>query len=286
MQGRAPRERGAVSRPGHALWPNEKDRRRFGRDASLVGEHAVTGDGVPEGLRFAIGQGHDFLPVIALTQNGSTSDAIRLRWQPVTQARGYFLNAMSGGDRGGAGAEMVFWSSAELPDFGMGLLEYASPANVEAWIKEKVVLPASTTECVVPKGIFAKADAAMLRMIAYGPELNLAHPPRPTDVKIPWEPDWAVRVRTKSTAMAMLGMDMGGAAAAEPARSGAAATTAADARPRPDCPPPASAQGSDTAADVGGALGGSIGRAVGGLLGGLGGKKPEPKPDVPADCPK
>ena len=40
-------------------------------------------------------------------------------------------------------------------------------------------------------------------------ELNLAHPPRPTDPKIAWEPQWAVKVRVKSVANAMLGMDMG-----------------------------------------------------------------------------
>ena len=48
----------------------------------------------------------------------------------------------------------------------------------------------------------------MLRMIAYGNELNLAHPPRPADPKIAWEPQWAVKVRVKSVANAMLGMDM------------------------------------------------------------------------------
>jgi len=44
-----------------------------------------------------------------------------------------------------------------------------------------------------------------VRMIAYGPELNLAHPPRPADPKARWEPDWAVRVRIKSTGMTVLG---------------------------------------------------------------------------------
>ena len=48
----------------------------------------------------------------------------------------------------------------------------------------------------------------MLRMIAYGNELNLVDPPRPADPKIPWEPNWGVKVRVKSVANAMLGMDM------------------------------------------------------------------------------
>ena len=47
----------------------------------------------------------------------------------------------------------------------------------------------------------------MVRMIAYGPELNLAHPPRPANPKAPWDPEWTVRVRIKSTGMTVLGMD-------------------------------------------------------------------------------
>jgi hypothetical protein len=46
----------------------------------------------------------------------------------------------------------------------------------------------------------------MLRMIAYGTELNLSHPPRPTDPKLAWEPDWTLKVRVKSVASSMLGM--------------------------------------------------------------------------------
>ena len=64
----------------------------------------------------------------------------------------------------------------------------------------------------------------MLRLIGYGNELNLAHPPRPTDPKLPWNPQWAVKLRVKTVAQSMLGMpDMGGAgnpgAAANPAQS-------------------------------------------------------------------
>jgi hypothetical protein len=293
MQGRAVRERGAVARPGHSIWPNDRDRRTLGRDASFAGDHAVSGEGVPADLKFAIAAANDLMPAIALAQQGAPADVVRLSWPQVQNARAYFINAM--GASSGDALEMVMWSSAEVPDFGGGLVDYASPGNIEQWLKERVLLPAATTECAIPKGIFAKSGGAMLRMIAYGPELNLAHPPRPTDVSKPWEPDWAVRVRTKSTAMAMLGMDMGGRAAGRsaPAASGAAASNTA--RPRPDCPPPASASadsGSAAGAAVGGSVigggfGRSVGGAVGGLLGAISGSKPaEPPKDVPADCPK
>jgi hypothetical protein len=180
----------------------------------------------------------------------------------------------------------------------MGLMDYASPANIEQWLREKVLLAPGTTQCAIPQGIFAKGQGGMLRMIAYGPELNLAHPPRPADVKVAWEPEWAVRVRTKSTAMAMLGMTMDGGriGAASAARGSAPAQAAgtAPARPdaRPDCPPPqtAGSDGARAGAEVGGAIlgggwGRSIGSAVGGALGALGGA-PKPEPAAPPDCPR
>jgi len=67
------------------------------------------------------------------------------------------------------------------------------------------LLPTTQTQCAIPAGIFAKAQGAMLRGIAYGQELNLAHPPRPTDKRTPWEPEWAARIRVKSVSMLPLG---------------------------------------------------------------------------------
>lgn len=206
FQGRAVKDRGAQAKPGHSLWPNDKDRRLVPEGASLVGAHEVTGQGVPPALRFQIEALHDFMPAIRLQQTGDPKSVVQLAWPTVANARAYFINAMSGGETSDGATEMVFWSSAEVPDFGMGLMDYASPANVAKWLKEKVLLPADATKCAVPNGIFASTEGAMLRMIAYGPELNLADPPRPQDKAIPWEPQWAVRVRTKSQAMTMLGM--------------------------------------------------------------------------------
>jgi hypothetical protein len=226
FQGRAVRDRGAQAKPGHSLWPNEKDRRYVPADASLVGQHAVSGQGVPPALQFQIDAVHDFMPAIQLKQTGELAGSVLLTWPAVANAGAYFINAMSGGEGGDGTTEMVFWSSAEVPDFGMGLMDYVSPANVQKWLKEKVLLAPATTSCAVPAGIFAGSGGGMLRMIAYGPELNLADPPRPADKAIPWEPQWAVRVRTKSQTMAMLGMpsmDMAAGAGAEAAGGEAAA---------------------------------------------------------------
>jgi hypothetical protein len=201
-------QRGAHSAAGRPLWPNEVDSRMVPANASLVGEHAFSGQGVPDGFRFGIPAAQDLMPEIALKQS-DVGGATQLEWGALPTARAYFIAAMGakGGMAGGSDAEMVFWTSSEVPELGSGLIDYQTNPAVDRWLGEKVLLQPSVTRCVVPKGIFGEGGGAMLRMIAYGNELNLAHPPRPADPKVPWEPQWAVKVRVKSVASAMLGMD-------------------------------------------------------------------------------
>ena len=114
----------------------------------------------------------------------------------------WFVQAMGMRDTGrGADGDMdmVYWTSSELPDMGMGLVNYQPDSAM-----------------------------AMSRVIAYGDELNLAWPPRPMDLKITWEPQWNVKVRRKSVASLMPGMD-----------SMAMSAHGGDAGPRPTQPVPA-----------------------------------------------
>lgn len=207
MRGRSVRDTGAKAQPGHAIWPNEKHRQSVPANASLMGQHALSGEGLPASLKFAIDQQQDFMRKMDLAGRGGGASATGISWQSVPTARAYFLNAMSGSDSGDE-TEMVIWSSSELPEPGWGLMDYASNSHVDQWLKEKVLLPAAQTQCAIPAGIFAKAQGAMLRGIAYGHELNLAHPPRPSDKRVAWEPEWAARVRVKSVAMLPLGEDV------------------------------------------------------------------------------
>ncbi len=203
MIGRFAPDRGAKAVAGRSVWPNERDRQRVPAEASLEGDHAVTGEGVPAGLRFALREAYDFMPKIRMTATGDAKASVNVTWQALNTAQGYFLSAM--GMRGQD--EMIIWSSSEQPDPGWGLMDYLPPAQVKKLIGEKVVLNPGIENCAIPAGIFGEAAGGMVRMIAYGPELNLAYPPRPANPKAPWEPDWAARVRVKSTGMTMLGMD-------------------------------------------------------------------------------
>lgn len=209
MRGRATRERGATTAPGHALWPNPQSKQPVPKDASLVGDHKVTGDGIPASLQFAIGPVQDFMPPLALAATGGGASATSVAWPAQPQARAYFLNAMGGSD-----GEMVLWSSAETAEPGWGLMDYLSTANLDLWLADKTLLPTSQTQCAIPAGIFAKFKSAMVRGIAYGQELNLTYPPRPADRKVAWAPEWSARVRVKSVAMLPLDAAANGRAAA------------------------------------------------------------------------
>ena len=204
FQSRRATQRGAHSQSGRPVWPSKVDTRMVPAAASLAGEHAFSGNGVPEGFRFQIPAQQDLMPALDLQQadNGGATD---LRWTAAPTARAYFAAAMGGGEK----EEMILWTSSELPDVGFGLLDYQTNAAVDRWLREKVLLAPSTTACTIPKGVFS-GQGAMLRLIGYGNELNLAHPPRPSDPNQPWNPQWAVKVRVKTVALSMLGMpDMG-----------------------------------------------------------------------------
>lgn len=205
----AGQSKGVQGRPGHALWPNEKDSKRVPDGASLQGDHAVSGDGVPASLKFTVGSAHDFLPKARLTTKGMPKDGVQVEWNAMQNAKAFFLHAQGAVSGAGGGQDMILWSSSERPENGWALMSYQSPTQVSRLLQQKVVLSSSTTTCMVPKGIFDKAEGAMVNMIAYGPELNLSHPPRPLRAPAAWQPEWTARVRIKSTGMTMLGMEGG-----------------------------------------------------------------------------
>ena len=219
---RSATQRGVHSAQGRPHWPNPKEGQVLADNASLAGEHGFSASGVPPGFAFSVGQTNDVMPALALAssdQGGVTA----LEWNSLPTARGYFAGAIASK----SDAEMVIWSSSELPDTGFGLFDYQTNPAVDGWVKERVVMAPGTTRCAIPKGVLP-GEGAMLRLIAYGPELNLVHPPRPADTRAAWEPQWAVKLRLKSMATSIAGMPaMGEAMKAEsnspPSESGGGA---------------------------------------------------------------
>jgi hypothetical protein len=207
----AGQSKGAQGKVGDSVWPNERDSKPVPENASLQGAHAVTGDAVPATLKFNVDAANDFLPKARLAASGQPQDSVALSWNAMDNAKGYFLQATGGGKTDDGGSDLILWSSSERPDVGWTLMSYQAPAQVAKLVQQKVVLAPTVSTCAVPKGIFAKAQGAMVNMIAYGPELNVSYPERPKKAPSDWQPDWTARVRVKSTGMTMLGMaDEGG----------------------------------------------------------------------------
>lgn len=196
-------QRGAHATAGRPVWPNKVDHRTFPAGASIAGQHGYTGDGVPESFKFSVPAAQDIMPEIKIRQSEQPG-YVQLEWNAISTARAYFLGSMGALPGGDAG--MVIWTSSELPDSGFGLFDYQTNSAVDKWLKEKVLLPPTTTKCAIPKDA---AGQGMLRAIAYGSDLNMAYPPRPTDPTIAWEPEWNVKLRVKSMTTTMIGMPEG-----------------------------------------------------------------------------
>jgi len=205
-------------KPGWVYWPNRKSGKQVPSGARLAGEHRITGDGIPASMQFQVEQSADFMPKLMLRTQGEATAAVGLSWPSVDRARAYFISGMHMQILGENSYALTVWSSAEVPGAGQELHAYLSGSYIDKWLKQKILLPSSATSCTVPKGIFAGASnvqgqqasmPGMLMMTAYGPESWITYPPKPADPKQPWNPEWSVRLRAKSTATAMLGMDFG-----------------------------------------------------------------------------
>jgi len=212
-------------------WPNQQDNKPVPADGSLKGDHTVRGNYSPE-IRFAVDERRDFMPPVSLASSASAGGGRLVRWNSVSGATGYFMMAFGGKEDG---SEVVMWSSSAVQEMGGALMDYIAPSEVARLVREKLVLPPDTTQCVVPVEVMKASAMPMLSFIAYGDELNVVHPPRPQDPKVAWEQQWAVKVRLKSTSMLPLadGMEM------DPARMGGGSTREA----RPENAPADSQQG-------------------------------------------
>lgn len=201
---RVERQRGPSAGAGrtYAEWPNARARSNVSAESSLVGDHVVKGSYTPD-IRFSLTAEQDFLAPLQLTGVDGTGPH-RLGWNSIAGARAYLAYTF-GENRAG---DMVVWSSSAVASMPMALPELLAPSERERLLRQRVLLPASTTQCAIPSAVTEAAPESMLRVIAYGDEVNVSYPERPADRSQPWNIQYAVKVRYGSSAGAMLGMEM------------------------------------------------------------------------------
>ena len=187
-------------------WPAE-DRKFVKGDSSLLGAHRVAGNYSPE-LAFTLTK--DFMAPLRTTAMANPSGSTLLSWNAVPGTTGYSAFLFGGKmGQGGQMGDMVMWTSSASRQFGGGLTDWLSPAQVAALVKDRTVMPPSATSCTVPAEVRTVApDFRIGMMTAFGPEEDFAYPPRPADAKAAWNLQWTARVRHRSTTswMEMPGM--------------------------------------------------------------------------------
>lgn len=181
-------------------WPDYRNKIEIPADSSLIGSHKIEGNylNLPTPLQFTLDNRHDFMaPVEFSPLQKTTSGALKTEWKPIPTAIGYFATAMGHNQETG---ESIFWSASQVPEIGFGLQDYLTPGDINRFIKEKVLLPTTTTTCTIPP-IFKDQQPGMMQFIAYGEEQNFSHPPKPKDPKKHWNIEWSAKIRLKSTSM-------------------------------------------------------------------------------------
>jgi hypothetical protein len=183
-------------------WPNEKARTQVPSNGSLVGEHTIQGNYSPT-IKFTLDEDQDFLGPLNLTTNarnpGGWTD---LGWNLVGNAQAYLATAM-----GGSQDQVVFWSSSETQGIPFAP-EYFSPSDLSRLVASKTLMGPATRACQVPKEVMDAMPQGIVSLVAYGGEANFVYPPRPSDPKVAWNKQWAVKVRYRSATGGLLGMAM------------------------------------------------------------------------------
>lgn len=190
-------------------WPAE-DGKYARPDSSLIGAHRVAGNYSPE-IAFSLSK--DFMAPFELTVAGQGSGASLLSWRAIPDATG-FVASLFGGRMGPNGdmGDMVMWSSSAGQQFGGGLTDWLTPAQVAPLVRDNTLLGPDTVSCMVPAEVIRDApDFRMGTLTAFGPEENFSWPPRPDDAATPWHLEWTARIRHRSTTswMEAQGMTMG-----------------------------------------------------------------------------
>ncbi len=181
----------------YSEWPNKDDQTEIPTDSSLIGNHQIKGNYIPE-IAFKLDNKRDFMdPVMFSPIQKTTAGALNIEWKSIPTAIGYFATAIGHNKETG---ESIFWSASEVSELGFTLQDYLTPGDINRFIKDGVILDPSKTTCTIPP-IFKEGQPGMLQFIAYGEELNLSHPPKPKDPKQRWDIDWSAKVRLKSTSM-------------------------------------------------------------------------------------
>lgn len=183
-------------------WPHGDNRESIGPNASLVGTHAIRGNYSPD-IDVTLTPQQDFMEALQLTGT-APGDPAGLGWTALANARGYFASTMGSAQNG----DVVIWSSSETPVFPYMMPTYLTDGDLTRLLRDRTLLPAETTQCRIPDAVQQAAPESMLKVQAFGGDVDFSYPPRPADRRQPWNIDYVVKVRYASSTTTVMGMDL------------------------------------------------------------------------------
>jgi len=184
-------------------WPNEKTRTQVPSAGSLIGEHTIQGNYNPQ-IRFRLDEDQDFLGPLNLTTNAKAPGGwANLGWNLVGNAQAYLATAV-----GGSQDTVVMWTSSETQAAAFAMPDYLSQGDISRLVASKALMGPATRACAAPKEVLDAMPQGLVQLVAYGGEANFVYPPRPSDPKVAWNQQWAVKVRYRSSTGGLLGMAM------------------------------------------------------------------------------
>lgn len=198
-------------------WPAE-DGKSARPDSSLPGAHRVAGNYTPE-IAFTLTR--DFMAPLSVRTRANPGGSTLLSWQAIPDATGYLAFLFGGKQVPGSDqmGDMVMWTSSASRQFGGGLSDWLTPAQVAGLVRDRTVLAPNVTTCTIPLEVRRDApDFRMGTLTAFGPMEEFSHPPRPADSRAAWNLEWTARIRHRSTTswMEAEGMMMGGMEQGQP----------------------------------------------------------------------
>jgi hypothetical protein len=223
-------------------WPNEKTRNPgVPSQGSLLGEHTIRGNYSPQ-MNFTLEEDQDFLGPLNLTTNAKAPGGwTNIGWNLVGNAQAYFAIAVGGGGGGSDDETVVLWSSSEAQAAAFVMPDYLAPSEINRQVAAKALMGPATRSCTVPKEVVDAAPQALLQLAAFGGEANFVYPPRPENPRIPWNQEWAVKVRYRSATGGLLGMDMNEMMGGRAGRSSANPQSQKPVQPPKPAKPPSAA---------------------------------------------
>jgi hypothetical protein len=90
----------------------------------------------------------------------------------------------------------------------MSAFDYLPESEIQSLVTRGVLLPGNTDRCTVPAEVKNAMQQGMVTLNAFGGQTNISYPARPPRAPAGWRPEWAMKLRAKSSYMGLLGMSM------------------------------------------------------------------------------